>query len=192
MRIRATAIPFATTLMASAIYSQLALAQGGTLEEIIVTAEKRASTLQDTPIAVSAFTGDELARGLINNAMDIQMSVPNMLMSKGNFTTASVSIRGIGNNAIGSAADSGTGIHFNGVYLNNGRIFETEFFDTERVEVLRGPQGTLYGRNTTAGVINVLPNRPDDEFGGDIKISVGNYNAYKVTGSLNLPINDNW
>ncbi len=186
-------IPLALTALAAAIHTHTALAQGaGVLEEIIVTAEKRETSLQDTPIAVSAFSGEELDRALINNTLDIQMNVPNMLMSKGNFTTANVSIRGIGNTAVGSAADSGTGVHFNGVYLNNPRIFETEFFDTERVEILRGPQGTLYGRNTTAGVINMITRKPDDEWGGDLQGQVGNYGATKFKGAINIPLGEQW
>jgi iron complex outermembrane receptor protein len=160
------------------------------LEEVIVTAEKRATTIQDTPIAVSAFSGEELDRALINKPLDMQFNVPNMLMSKGNFTTAEVSIRGIGNLAVGVAADSGTGNHFNGVYLNAGRIFETEFYDAERVEVLRGPQGTLYGRNTTAGVINMITRRPEAEFGGFVNMEIGNYSHYKLRGAVNLPLTD--
>lgn len=187
-----TIVPFALSLIASAVMSQQAAAQAGMLEEIIVTAEKRATTVQDTPIAVTAFSGEELDRALINKPLDMQFSVPNMLMSKGNFTTAQISIRGIGNLAVGSATDAGTGVHFNGVYLNNGRIFETEFYDSERVEVLRGPQGTLYGRNTTAGVVNMITRKPEDEFGGDITLEVGDYNHVKVKGALNIPLGDSF
>ncbi len=184
-------LTFAVSALALAINAQFASAQG-VLEEIIVTAGKRETSLQNTPIAISAFSGEQLDRGLINNALDIQMSVPNMLMSKGNFTGASISIRGIGNTAVGSAADSGTGVHLNGVYLTSARIFETEFYDTERVEVLRGPQGTLYGRNTTAGVINVITRKPEDEFGGDAQVQLGNYNATKFKGAINFPFGDGW
>ncbi|WP_187276441.1 TonB-dependent receptor [Parahaliea maris] len=184
--------PFVASLLTAAL-SPLSLAQsGGMLEEIIVTAEKRATTIQDTPIAVTAFSGTELDRALISKSLDMQFNVPNMLMSKDNFTTAAISIRGIGNQAIGAAADSGAGTHFNGVYLNNGRIFETEFFDAERVEVLRGPQGTLYGRNTTAGVINLITRKPEDELGGNINLEVGNYDHVKVKGALNLPLGDSF
>jgi len=183
--------PFVCSLLVASIHAQLAQAQGGFLEEIIVTAEKRETTLQDTAIAVSAFTQDDLERGLINNNMDIQMAVPNMLMSKGFFTTAQISIRGIGNQAVGASADDGTGVHMNGVYLNNSRIFEQEYFDTERVEVLRGPQGTLYGRNTTAGVVNVITKKPGEEFGGFIDASYGDYSYMRTRGALNLPLTDN-
>ncbi len=176
----------------SAVCTGSVLAQTARLEEVIVTAEKRSTTLQDTAIAVTALSGDDLAQGLINNALDIQMSVPNMLMSKGQFNAANIAIRGIGNSAVGVSADSGTGVHFNGVYLNAPRSFETEYYDIERVEILRGPQGTLYGRNTTAGVINIISRRPEPEFGGDIQIELGNYNAVKTRGAINLPLNDSW
>lgn len=171
-------------------FSPFAFAEGF-LEEVIVTAEKRETTLQDTAIAVTAFSQDDLERSLINNNLDVQMAVPNMLMSKGFFTTANISIRGIGNLAVGAAADTGTGVHFNGVYLNAPRIFETEYFDTERVEILRGPQGTLYGRNTTAGVINVISKAPEEEFGGNFQLSYGNYSHTKIKGALNIPLTDN-
>jgi iron complex outermembrane receptor protein len=174
-----------------AVLSQTVLGQIGQLEEVIVTAEKRTTTLQNTPIAVTAFTGDELDRALISKSLDLQFSVPNMLMSKGSFSTANISIRGIGNLAVGAATDSGTGNHFNGVYLNNGRIFEMEYYDAERIEVLRGPQGTLYGRNTTAGVINFITRKPEDEFGGDIFVEAGNYDHVKVKGAVNIPLSDN-
>jgi iron complex outermembrane receptor protein len=182
---------FRLTLLAAALTSQTAFGQTGMLEEVIVTAEKRATTVQDTPIAVTAFSGEELDRALISKPLDMQFSVPNMLMSKGNFTTANISIRGIGNLAVGAASDSGTGVHFNGVYLNGGRIFETEFYDAERVEVLRGPQGTLYGRNTTAGVVNMITRKPDEEFGGNINVEAGNYNHVKVKGAINFPMGEN-
>ncbi|MDZ7785282.1 MAG: TonB-dependent receptor plug domain-containing protein [Halioglobus sp.] len=167
-----------------------AAAQPGALEEIIVTAEKREATLQDTAMAVNAFSGVELDRALINKSMDLQLHVPNMLMSKGNFTSAEITIRGVGNLAVGASADSATGSHFNGVYLNAGRIFETEYYDAERVEVLRGPQGTLYGRNTTAGVVNFITRKPQDTFGGDITVEVGDFEHRKIKGAINLPITD--
>lgn len=181
-----------TLLTPCALFAQPEGSRVAVLEEVIVTAEKRATTVQDTPIAVSAFSGAELDRALINKPLDMQFSVPNMLMTRDNFTTAVVSIRGVGNLAIGSAADSGTGMHFNGMYLNNGRIFELEYYDAERVEVLRGPQGTLYGRNTTAGVVNFITNRPDDEFGGNLTLEMGNYDHIKARGAINLPLGDRW
>ena len=135
-------ISHAALFFGAALCSQTVFSQQNGLEEVIVTAEKRATNVQDTPVAVSVFTGEELNRALISKSLDLQFNVPNMLMSKGNFSGSQISIRGIGNLAVGSASDSGTGNHFDGVYLNNGRIFEMEFYDAERIEVLRGPQGT--------------------------------------------------
>jgi len=180
-------------ISAAALVGQVAVgqdSQGGKLEEIIVTAEKRETTIQDTPIAITAFTGEELERALISKPLDLQFSVPNMLMSKDQFSGSDVTLRGIGNLAIGSAASNGTGSHFNGVYLANGRNFEMEFYDAERIEVLRGPQGTLYGRNTTAGVINFITRKPEDEFGGNVVVEAGNYDYGKVKGALNIPLSD--
>jgi outer membrane receptor protein involved in Fe transport len=143
----------AAALVATVAVSSVTQAQ---LEEVIVTATKIETSIQDTPIAVSAFTQDQLDSQLINDTMNLQFSVPNMTMTKQNFTANDIRIRGIGSGAIGPAGDSGVGIHINGVYQTSTRIFETQYFDTERVEVLRGPQGTLYGRNTTGGVVNVI------------------------------------
>ncbi len=178
----------AVTMASQLVFGQDS--QDGKLEEVIVTAEKRVATVQDTPIAITAFTGEELERALISKPLDLQFSVPNMLMSKEQFTGASITLRGIGNLAIGSASSGGTGNLFNGVFLNNGRIFEMEFYDAERIEVLRGPQGTLYGRNTTAGVINFITRKPEDEFGGNVVVEAGNYDYGKVKGALNIPLSE--
>ena len=180
----------ACCLLALALLSASPRAQDRELEEVIVTAAKREGRLQDTALAVSAFSQEQLERSLINNNMDIQFAVPNMLMSKDFFSSAQISIRGIGNLAVGASADSGTGVHMNGVYLTNSRIFESEYFDTERVEVLRGPQGTLYGRNTTAGVINVITQKPGESFGGYIDASYGDYDYVRTRGALNIPLSD--
>jgi len=187
---RATVFPFAVSALSLAV--SLQVQAQGVLEEVIVTAEKREASLQDTPLAISAFTNDDLRAQLVNGPMDLQMNVPNLLMTKSNFTTANISIRGIGNLAIGSAGDSGTGIHINGFYMAAPRVFEMDFFDVERVEVLRGPQGTLYGRNTTAGVLNMITAKPDTEgVSGNINAEFGNYNHQRYEGFVNFPLTDN-
>lgn len=157
------------------------------LEEIIVTAQKREQSLQDVPIAVSAFSGGALETRAIEELVDLQMSVPNLL-----FDQARVNLRGVGNNAISSTAESGLGYHVNGVYLNAPVGRNTEYFDIERIEVLRGPQGTLYGRNTTAGVLNIITRRATDEFGGDVSIQYGNYDNIRVRGALNVPVSESF
>ncbi len=160
------------------------------LEEVVVTAEKRASTVQDTAIAVSAFDAAALEDRQIATTSDLQFSVPNMLFTKGNFTGSNIAIRGVGNSAVAASSDAGVGVHINDVYLNAPRIFEAEFYDMERLEVLRGPQGTLYGRNTTAGVVNLITAKPDSELAANFNIEVGDYNSRKFNGMINVPVTD--
>ena len=162
----------------------------GSIEEIVVTSEKRESTSQDTALALSAFDENALDRENIDDALDIQFSVPNLIYSKTNFTGANLSIRGIGNNAVAASSDAGAGVHFNGFYQVTSSLFETEFYDVARVEILRGPQGTLYGRNTTAGVVNVIPNKPANEFKATGEMEFGDYRTLKYKSTVNLPITD--
>ncbi|MDZ7670470.1 MAG: TonB-dependent receptor [Gammaproteobacteria bacterium] len=161
------------------------------IEEIVVTAQKREEGLQDVPIAVSAFNADQLDRKQIDTFSDLQFNVPNVSYSKGNFSGSNFSIRGLGTVAVGTSADSGVGVHVNDVYLQSPRLFETEYYDIEQLEVLRGPQGTLFGRNATGGAINMKTARPRiGEFTTDIEAQVGNYDHRKVKGAVNIPISD--
>jgi iron complex outermembrane recepter protein len=166
-------------------------AQGGVLEEVVVTAEKRETNVQDTAVVVSAFSGIELDRMQVVNVLDLQKNVPNLLISKGAVNTPIVTMRGVGRIAVSGTASPGVGIHVNGVPVVDGRFFETEFYDTERIEALRGPQGTLYGRNTVGGVLNFISAKPEADLGGEIDIQLGNYNTRRVRGVLNLPLTGN-
>lgn len=171
-------------------YAQIALSES-VIEEVIVTATKVETSIQDTPIAVSAFSQDQLDSALINDTMNLQFNVPNMLMTKGNFTGNDIRIRGVGSGAVGSAGDSGVGVTVNGQYQNFSRIFEMQFMDTERVEVMRGPQGTLYGRNTTGGVVNVVTSKADPSgFSAAIDGTFGNYSDQQGRGWVNIPLSD--
>lgn len=159
--------------------------------DIVVTAQRRAETLQSVPIAVSAFSGEALERQQIENASDLQQSLPNVTFTKTNFTSSSFTIRGIGDLCTGFSCDSATGIHVNDMPLTSTRLFETEYFDLERVEVLRGPQGTLYGRNATSGVVNFITAKPNlNAFQASLSAEYGNYDSMKVTGMVNVPIGD--
>lgn len=158
---------------------------------IIVTAQRRSESLQDVPIAVSAFDEEALARQQIENSSDLQLTLPNVTFTKGNFTGSSFTIRGIGDLCVGVSCDSATAIHLDGTPLLATRLFETEFFDIGRIEVLRGPQGTLFGRNATSGVVNIVPNRPDlNDFGAAAEVEYGNFESVKVKGMINVPIGD--
>ena len=150
------------------------------IEEIVVTAQKRSEAVQDVPIAISAFTAETIDRQGLDDALDLQLQVPNLLIVGNDRPT----LRGIGNNAISSTADNGTGVLLN--FAPTGFRSQDEFFDLERVEVLRGPQGTLYGRNTTGGTINVITAKPRAGFSGYLTAQYGSFDTKRVHGAINL------
>lgn len=158
---------------------------------IVVTAQRRAESLQSVPIAVSAFSEEALEAQQIENASDLQLTLPNVTFTKGNFTGSSFTIRGIGDLCVGVSCDSATAIHTNGSPLFGTRLFETEYFDLERIEVLRGPQGTLFGRNATSGVVNIITAKPDlSGFHVKAEAEYGNYDSIKGKAMINLPIGE--
>ncbi len=171
----------------------MAESSGGTIEEIIVTAQRTSESIQDVPIAVSAFNSEALEARQIDTFSDLQFNVPNVSFSKTNFTGSNFQIRGIGTLLTATSGDTGVGMHVNDVYIHNPRIFETEYYDMEQVEVLRGPQGTLFGRNATGGVVNLKTARPViGETLYDIDTQVGNFDHTRVKGSVNLPLGENF
>ena len=180
-------------LAAFPAFAQTAQADEDTgIAEIVVTAQRTAQSLQDVPIAVTAFDAGALQRQQINNPLDIQLTLPNVTFTKGNFTGSSFTIRGIGDLCVGVTCDSATAIHAEGMPLFATRLFEAEFFDLERVEVLRGPQGTLFGRNATGGVVNFVNAKPKmDAIHAAGEIEYGNFDSLRLKGMFNLPITDN-
>jgi len=180
-------------LAALPAFAQTAQADEDTgIAEIVVTAQRTAQSLQDVPIAVTAFDAGALQRQQINNPPDIQLTLPNVTFTKGNFTGSSFTIRGIGDLCVGVTCDSATAIHAEGMPLFATRLFEAEFFDLERVEVLRGPQGTLFGRNATGGVVNFVNAKPRmDAIHAAGEIEYGNFDSLRLKGMFNLPITDN-
>ena len=184
-----------TFLIVSASDPQSGSAAGdgadGTVAALIVTAQKREEQIQDVPIAISAFTEKTLEEQKIEGGFDLLKAIPNVTFSKNNFTSYNFSIRGIGTKAVSATTDPGVAVSFNNIALLQNRLFEQEYFDVERVEVLRGPQGTLYGRNATAGVINVISAKPNlHKFDGWIKGEVGNYHAKRASAMVNIPLVD--
>lgn len=158
---------------------------------IVVTAQRRAESLQSVPIAVSAFSEEALEAQQIENSSDLQLTLPNVSFTKSNFTGSSFTIRGIGDLCVGVSCDSATAIHTNGSPLFGTRLFETEYFDLERVEVLRGPQGTLFGRNATSGVVNIITAKPDlSGIAVKAEAEYGNYDSIKAKGMVNLPLGE--
>jgi len=160
-----------------------------TVEALIVTAQKREENIQDVPIAISAFSAKALEEQKIEGGFDLLKAIPNVTFSKNNFSGYNFSIRGVGTKAISVTTDPGVAVEFNSTALIRNRLFEQEYFDVERVEVLRGPQGTLHGRNATAGVINVISAKPDlNDFEGWVKGEVGNYHSKRLSAMANVPL----
>ncbi|MCH8488372.1 MAG: TonB-dependent receptor [Oceanicaulis sp.] len=158
---------------------------------ITVTAQKREENIQDVPIAVSAFSTDDLNMRGIEGGSELLRAIPNVAFSKNNFSMYNFSIRGIGTQAISASSDPAVAISFNNSPLIRNRLFEQEYFDIQRVEVLRGPQGTLYGRNATGGVVNMIPNLPEPGlFEGSIEGEIGGYDSRRLRGFINLPLGD--
>ena len=160
-------------------------------QDIVVTAQRQSQRLQDVPIAVSAFTADTISKQQIVNPSALQQTLPNVTFTKTNFTTSSFTIRGIGDLCVGATCDQATAIHVNDMPLVTTRLFESEFFDLERIEVLRGPQGTLFGRNATSGVVNFITAKPDlSGVHAAAEAEYGNYNSKRVRAMVNLPFTD--
>jgi iron complex outermembrane recepter protein len=174
-----------------AAQAQSATAEATTsLEEVVVTAQRRQESVQDVPIAVSAFTAGELERRNISEALDLIQYIPNLMGSNntGLGTANAYYLRGIGNTESIATFDPPVGTYIDDIYVSrqNGNNFS--FFDVERVEVLRGPQGTLFGRNTTGGAINVILKKPGEDFGGFAEASFGRFDRIGLRGSVDVPL----
>ena len=164
------------------------------LEEIVVTARKREENLQDAPIAVSAFSGDALDFRGVTEIGKLDQFVPNLVLNESttysNVSNAAVYIRGIGQNDFTPVIDPGVGIYVDGVYLGRSVGAVLDIVDVDRIEVLRGPQGTLFGRNTIGGAISLSSKKPDEEFGGKVDVKYGTDDRFNVRGTVNIPFGD--
>ena len=181
-----------TLLLATCVFVSTVQAQDPDefIEEIIVIAERLGGEVQEVPAAITAINAQMMERQQIENTSDMQLTVPNVSYSKGNFTTSAFQIRGIGNTAVGSTADSGVSVHINEVPIESHRLYAVEYFDVETVSILRGPQGTLFGRNATGGLINMTTKKPEDTFSASFEAEVGDYNSSKFKGHVNFPMGD--
>ena len=160
------------------------------VEEVVVTALRKETSLQDTAITITAITGSDLEVKQIENFEDLQFAVPTLGFAKGAYSGAGITLRGIGNFAVGNSTSNAIGYFWNGQAASQSGLYEAELFDVERVEVLRGPQGSLFGAGTTGGVIQMITKRPDGEVGGNIKVDLADYNSSRVSGAINLPLSD--
>lgn len=182
----------AAAIACVSLHANTALAQNQErieLEEIVVTAEKRAEGLQNIPIAITAVTGETLERAGVNEVGDLVQLAPSLQFGTRS-TNVFIAMRGIGQAGQDIGSQSGVTVSLDNVPLLNHFMMNPAFLDIERVEVLRGPQGTIQGRNATGGAINIHSKPPMDEAGGEIALTAGNYNRRGVTGVLNLPVSE--
>ena len=161
---------------------------GSLLDEMVITAQKREANMQDVPLSVSAFSGEMLNKVGITTIEDLQFFVPGITVT--NDSMAIVNIRGIGTSAFGVATDPSVTVYMDGVYQPRPTTGYQDMFDVERVEVLRGPQGVLFGRNSTGGTLNVISKDASDEFEGAIGITLGNLNKRTFSGTVAGPLSD--
>ncbi|PLW70301.1 TonB-dependent receptor [Pseudohalioglobus lutimaris] len=174
------------------VFSATAIGQDLVLEEIIVTARKRAESLQETPVAVTALSSEALREQGVRNLSDINTVVPNIEVAAGNGNAglANIYIRGVGQRNSGANIDSGVGIYMDDVYVGRPDGALLDINDVQSVQVLRGPQGTLFGKNTTGGALVFTSNRPQDEFEGMVGLRAGNYDRLDGDLMLNVPLTD--
>jgi iron complex outermembrane receptor protein len=160
------------------------------VETITVTAEKTETNLQDTPLSVQAFTGRDLDNLNITNTSEIGTLSPGINLLSANNTNAQLAIfmRGTGNADNDTTVAQASGLYVDGVYIGTGNAAQFDLLDIERIEVLKGPQGTLYGRNTIGGAINVISKKPGPEWGGRARVQLGQHGEQIYRGSLNVPL----
>src|SRR5688500_14669532 len=166
-----------------------------TLEAIVVTARRREESLQDTPVAVTALSADALQRQQIISTTDLDKVAPNLQFHSygtltGNNSAAQVFIRGIGQTDATPAVDPGVGIYIDDVYMGRSVGGAMEFRDISSVQILRGPQGTLFGRNTIGGAVLLTTNGPGDDAGNSVHVGVGEDNLREVFGAFDIPLGD--
>ena len=178
-----------TVTTGAAAASDAVSADSAGLVDIVVTAQKRATSVQNTPLAVTAVTGADLRTRQIDSIESLALSLPNVNFGK-NVGFARIAIRGVGLDTTVACQEGRVAYHVDGVYISRPSAAIATFFDVNRIEVVRGPQGTLYGRNATAGAINVVTNDPQNELGGYAKLTVGNYGLISSEGAITDGISD--
>lgn len=166
-----------------------------TMQTMVVTAQKRPQTLLDVPTAIVAMSGDQVRERGITDFVALSQSTPGVIAASqatGGRTSQTFTIRGIGNDDSRANGNPSAAVHFDGVYMGSSALIGGQLFDVERIEVLKGPQGTLYGRNTTAGAVNVISRKPGDKFEGRASIDYGNYRSVRTELAVGGPLDERW
>ena len=158
------------------------------MEMTIVTPERRSQSLHKTPISMSALSGKELEKSKIISITDMQQRVPGLTVTKASTGQALVFIRGIGTDIVGSGVEDAVAVYIDGVYQSRSAATVMQFIDVDRIEVLKGPQGVMYGRNATGGAINIISKKPDWKNSGQFDIQAGSYNQKSARGTVSGPL----
>ncbi|MCA8893076.1 MAG: TonB-dependent receptor [Hyphomonas sp.] len=159
-------------------------------EGIVVTATRRTEKLSEVPIAMSVFGDDNIEQTSVRELSEISGYIPNVSISGHNDFRSVITIRGVGSASRNIGFDSRVGVYVDGVYMGQSPAVNQELLDLERVEVLRGPQGMLFGKNTVAGAVSLVTKKPEDHFFGKVSANAGNYNLREFQGMLNVPISE--
>ena len=157
--------------------------------DIVVTAQNRAQNVQKVPIAINVISGEQLKSSGVSEIKDLGKIAPSVQITNDN-SVIHITVRGIGTYSNDEAQDASVVANIDGEYINRGEALNTALFDLDRVEVLRGPQGTLYGRNSTAGAVNFITRKPGRDFGVNADVSYGNYNTVKANAGVDIPFGD--
>ena len=162
-------------------------AEPGMLEEVVVVARKREESLQDTPVAVSAFDPAQMRAAQITNVADLARQVPG-LSNKDGDKVSGLAIRGVGSRAVGAALDPGVGVYVDGIFMPRSDTQLVDVMDMASIQVLRGPQGTLFGKNTAGGALLLETRKPGEEFGAQIEVGAGDYDRQNLSLRVDGPL----
>ncbi|MDA8933668.1 TonB-dependent receptor [Gammaproteobacteria bacterium] len=177
------------TLLLNLVFISVA-ASAQEIEEVVVTATKKSESIQDLALSIEALSAEALDVNQIYDVSDLADVTPGLETAKGIGSGSAWTIRGMGSFGIGAGVIASVVTAVNGHSVNDSVVADIGFFDLERVEVLKGPQGTLFGRNAANGVINFITARPSNEYGGEFNVDIANFDSKKTTAVLNLPISD--
>lgn len=184
---------FASAIIGCALVAPAFAQDDQMIEEVIVTAQRRAESVQEVPIAVSAYSDEQLRTLQVTEGLDMTRLVPNLMGSNNTgLGSANVySLRALNNTESIATFDPPVGSYIDDVFISRQNANNYALFDVDRIEVLRGPQGTLFGRNTTGGAVNVILKKPAEEFGGYVELGFGRFSQVRFRGSVDLPVQDN-
>ncbi len=160
------------------------------VEEVVVTATKQEKSVQDIPVSIEAFTAEDIDKNMVEDFSDLAEVVPGLIVDKAIGTGASYSMRGVGSFGVGAAVVNSLVTSINGHAVGSSALTDTGFHDLERIEVLKGPQGTLSGRNAVQGLVNLVTARPTGELEGKVEVTLGNFNSERVNMVLNAPLSE--